>query len=1187
MAYPLSGANLKKGLVIRMNRSTYNVDDILEEVKRKRARDASMGGAPPASRPSAGASYSGYGENYPASPYPPQGAPDPAGQRGGWAPEPGYPQSGQGYGQPEPGYPQSGQGYGQPEPGYPQSGQGYGQPDYPASYARAERYPERQPGPYAAPSSGYPYPASQLPARRGGGFAPEAPAYPARGYEQPPMWPSEQAGYYPEPYPRGQGAGMGNDSGFGAPAVPQAPTPPLTVNRRTPKPSMDELLQNFGEGVGLGKGIDPSKPTITPRRSAPIVGSNPAQQGASRRFEYAPAYPPRQEPPFGGQPASGGYAGAAGFSQPTRGAGFGASAHPASRFQIEPSYERPERPMPDTGYPAAYAPERPSPGFSAEAYPSSGPARAGGPAQNPGYENTWPAQSPGRAAYPQAGAQPALKEPAFNEPAPFPVPEGAGFERPNAFETPQETSFNASGVFNPPPEAPFKEANAFHPTPDASFKDANSFTASPDVSFKDANTFSSSPDASFKDASAFSSSPDASFKGTNAFTASPDASFKDASAFNPPQETPFKEPDAFIPPAKTSGPALPDMAYTPPFEQEATRSTEIDDSLRNAAVSHISLAPEDTQDDVDIDENGRTIDASSGESERQEILKEVRHTRVHLLARLGVTLAAFALLCFLAFAYMIPEVPTPPFMWAEGDTMRTFLVVNLVALVVAMLVNYPTIGGGLVSLFTFKADNDSLVALAMVAAVSQGVALIVTPSAADLAAGVHLYFCIPVLGLCFNLFGRLMTTQRIALGSRIVCSDGDKYVMRTIKSEDFSRQLSRGLPADLPEITYSVKTRYVSGFLEASYAQDYTESINRVLSLICLGASAAVSAASYFISETHSIYLALTVFSALLCVCAPFTATIVANAPMLRAARRLQKSGAVIAGYPVVEEYNEVKAATFKAKELFPEDSITLNSMKVFQESLIEQAILDAASVICATDSPLAPIFRGMINANEKILKPVENIVYEDAMGLSAWVNGKRVLIGNAQLMANHGIATPSKDYEHRYVGEDKQILYLSNSGELIAMFALSYMADMRVAEQLKELADGGVSLIIHSTDPNITPLRIAELYHYPQQYVKIVPANLHADYNRIIAPRGRARASIIYSGTIMSMFRALGIIPRIKSAVTAGTACQLLETLIGYAVITFFAFFAGMAHIPFTLLLVYQLVWAVAICIVVSVRRI
>ena len=154
--------------------------------------------------------------------------------------------------------------------------------------------------------------------------------------------------------------------------------------------------------------------------------------------------------------------------------------------------------------------------------------------------------------------------------------------------------------------------------------------------------------------------------------------------------------------------------------------------------------------------------------------------------------------------------------------------------------------------------------------------------------------------------------------------------------------------------------------------RDYAESINRVLVIICLLASIAVSVISYFVGG--SLYVSLTVLSGLLAVCAPFTSTMVGNMPMLRAAKKLTKAGTVIAGYPVVEEYNSVKAVTFKAKELFPPDSITLSSMKVFQESLIEQAILDACSVICATDSPLAPIFQGMLGGNSKILKEAENI---------------------------------------------------------------------------------------------------------------------------------------------------------------------------------------------------------------------
>ena len=611
------------------------------------------------------------------------------------------------------------------------------------------------------------------------------------------------------------------------------------------------------------------------------------------------------------------------------------------------------------------------------------------------------------------------------------------------------------------------------------------------------------------------------------------------------------------------------------------------DTLYHAPMPRIALRPEDTQDDVDYDADGNPIDAASSEDERRAILHDIKRVRVGLTVRLGLTLAAFLGLFYLGLSYINPDVPAPPFMWAEGETMRTFLIINVAILAIIMLVNSSVVGGGLVSLFTFKADNDSLVSLALVASVVQGVALIITPDAANVGEGIHLYYCIPVLGLLFNLLGKHMMMRRIAINGRLVLGEGEKYVMRTIQSEDFSRELSRGLPTELPEITYSVKTKYVSSFLQASYAQDYAESINRVLVLICLLASIAVSVISYFVVETGSVYLSMSILSGLLAICAPFTATLVGNMPMLRAARKLQKCNAVIAGYPVVEEYSAVKAATFKVKELFPEDSISLSAMKVFQENLIEQAILDAASVICATDSPLAPIFKNMIASNEKILKAVENIVYEDEMGLSAWVDGKRVLIGNAQLMHNHGIQTPSRDYEERYVGEGKQILYLSNSGELTAMFALTYSANPRVAAQMKELADHGVSLIVHSTDPNLTAKKLSQLYNYPEPYIKIVPASLHADYDRLIAPRTRARASIIYNGTIMSMFRALGIIPRIKSAVTAGTVCQLLSTLIGFAIISFFAVFAGMSNISFTVLLCYQLAWTVVTVAVSNLRKI
>ena len=46
-------------------------------------------------------------------------------------------------------------------------------------------------------------------------------------------------------------------------------------------------------------------------------------------------------------------------------------------------------------------------------------------------------------------------------------------------------------------------------------------------------------------------------------------------------------------------------------------------------------------------------------------------------------------------------------------------------------------------------------------------------------------------------------------------------------------------------------------------------------------------------------------------------------------------------------------------------------------------------------------------------------------MVLSAWVESKRVLIGNRELMLNHGVDIPSKDYEERYA-KDLSLIHIS-----------------------------------------------------------------------------------------------------------------------------------------------------------------
>ena len=45
-----------------------------------------------------------------------------------------------------------------------------------------------------------------------------------------------------------------------------------------------------------------------------------------------------------------------------------------------------------------------------------------------------------------------------------------------------------------------------------------------------------------------------------------------------------------------------------------------------------------------------------------------------------------------------------------------------------------------------------------------------------------------------------------------------------------------------------------------------------------------------------------------------------------------------------------------------------------------------------------------MIKGKTEMLYPVESYIYEDGLGLSGWIENKRVLFGNRALMESHSI---------------------------------------------------------------------------------------------------------------------------------------------------------------------------------------
>ena len=620
------------------------------------------------------------------------------------------------------------------------------------------------------------------------------------------------------------------------------------------------------------------------------------------------------------------------------------------------------------------------------------------------------------------------------------------------------------------------------------------------------------------------------------------------------------------------------IAVEPPGLTEEQRPAQTPPPSRTKLGAFARPESDDDDEPLLMDEDALEYNSPA---DGREVAGELRSLRAGLLVRLGITLLCFLTLVYLGFAYSY-SLPLLSIV-APANNPTVYFAVNLAVMVVAAVACSNTIGGGLISFITFKADNDSYASLAVIVSLIQGAALVVSPDHYANTA-VHLYLPVAALILVFNTLGKIFLSGRLVRGFTVVAAKGKKNIIRLLKNQPLVREFTRGQDVDEPQVAYSTSSGFLSNYLELAYSEDSSDGVARVMAPVCFFAGLVMSVVSYLFNK--DIFVSLTVLGAVTCICSPLSAMLAANLPMALMASRLAKNGAMIAGYSSVEKFSRATSAVVHCSDLFPKGSVVLNTIKVFQKNRIDEAILDAASVICSCDSPLTGIFTQMVGGRSEILKEAESVAYEDGMGLSAWVEGKRVLIGNRELMIHHNIEIPSIDYEQRYTEGEREVIYLSNSGELTAMYVLTYQANEEVEDILSYMAARKMSLVVYSTDPNLTPDKLSQVFGYPAQDIRIMPAKCHSEFDQVSSPRQTARAYIAHNGKFFSHIQALLSAKLCKSAVTFSMIMQICGVVIGFALVTFFAFMQSMATISMPAVLVYQLFWALMIIIFPNIKR-
>lgn len=432
-------------------------------------------------------------------------------------------------------------------------------------------------------------------------------------------------------------------------------------------------------------------------------------------------------------------------------------------------------------------------------------------------------------------------------------------------------------------------------------------------------------------------------------------------------------------------------------------------------------------------------------------------------------------------------------------------------LLAAVLINARSVFGGLGSALRFKPDLDTPAAIAVLVSCVHCCALLFSGSSPQ-NSGV---FAAPaVVMLILGLFGKHSMVRRIADNFDLLCTDGEKNCISLIKNKRISAELSRGLAIGDADVCIDSKADIPAGFLNASFCEDKADISAQKLSLFAplIGI---IAGGVYMLGGYGAFFDALCTFCAVTLAALPVTSLLSVNLYLKKECRTLRENGGILSSAAVAEDYSNAQVIALDAGELFPEGTIQLVNIKSSGTIALDRVLLDAAGVSIAAGGPLSNVFSSIIGNDKNLLPQVDTLIFEEKMGISGWVSGRRVLIGNRDLMDYHGIWVPDADIIRRYESEGISTVFLSDSGQLSAIFFLKYTADEDIAAALRAAQDDGLAFSVRSVDPNVDLKLICRVFGLSEHAVRIMSPSSRQAYN---AAKGEEK---VPSGELVHLFDA------------------------------------------------------------------
>ena len=515
--------------------------------------------------------------------------------------------------------------------------------------------------------------------------------------------------------------------------------------------------------------------------------------------------------------------------------------------------------------------------------------------------------------------------------------------------------------------------------------------------------------------------------------------------------------------------------------------------------------------------------------------------------RLTIAVALMAIMVYLSLGFPAPGMLSYLPVTAAACMAMQFTI---------MLLALDVVTNGILKVFRLQFGADML---AVVACLFTSVDAAVVSTTG----GNHLPLCaVSSLSLVAVLFSSMLSARGLRKAIRVPTIAKRIY---TVTAETSIKE---------KDITLLKSSRSIKGFIRRCEEAAPDEALYNRLSPILLVAALVLAVIAAVIS--HNFHDFIYIASAILAPAVPLSALLCFALPFYMGSAKIFSSGGAIAGWSGLCDIGQSNNLIVTDRDLFPEGSVSIESIRVFADEEPEKVIAYAGSMMIASGSCLSKCFAEEMENNKCSIQAIDNFEYLSGGGMKGLIDGHVVLCGSSDLMRLMNVRFP-----FRLV--DKTTVLLAIDGILYGIFTMKYNATPAVRKALVDLMRSNRHPIFALRDFNITPDMLKDTfdiatdgYDFPPYVERFkITETKPSDRSKIAAVVCReglsALTNMADTGRSMYMATKLNLVLSALSAVTGMLAVFTNILVSGSISISFILMFMLISALPVLMISVFM----------------